>query len=178
MTTYTPEQIETIGGKPWSSGDGRINRVYINPGLFARLMGLEVSYYNTGNIRHAEINGEHISNAEAGRILASKVYLEAGKLHIRTDSRWHEDDILAAIATEVERTTTETTPADDSSDDDSDDAPGSTTPAGQVTALRAAGRTVRDIAQMVGVAVSTVYRWARGLCRPLPANAAALAALA
>lgn len=52
------------------------------------------------------------------------------------------------------------------------------TAAERVTALRAAGRTVRQVAEMVGVSVSTIYRWMRGTCQPRPINAIALADLA
>lgn len=47
-----------------------------------------------------------------------------------------------------------------------------------ITALRAAGMTARQIAQAVGVHVSTVYRWARGLFRPAAFRLATLATLA
>lgn len=47
-----------------------------------------------------------------------------------------------------------------------------------LTALRAAGRTVRQIAAQLGVAASTIYRWARGTYRPNTRNTARLYALA
>jgi DNA-directed RNA polymerase specialized sigma24 family protein len=46
-----------------------------------------------------------------------------------------------------------------------------------ITQLRAAGRSVREIAQMVNVHASTVYRWARGAFKPQAARLAALAAI-
>ncbi|HTI26204.1 MAG TPA: helix-turn-helix domain-containing protein [Kutzneria sp.] len=50
-------------------------------------------------------------------------------------------------------------------------------PASMVNILRAAGRTVRQIAAALGVAISTVYRWAHG-GRASTVNAVRLAALA
>jgi DNA-binding NarL/FixJ family response regulator len=166
MSTYTAEQIEAIGGKPWTSRDGRITRTYLNGSLIARLIGLEVERYRTGNISSASIGNETISNLEANRILNSKAYLQDGELHIETGSR-REDEIRAAIVAEIKRTTAE-----------DDDDPSQSGAVQQVAGLRESGRTVRQIAEMIGVAVSTIYRWARGICRPLPVNAAALAALA
>jgi len=46
-----------------------------------------------------------------------------------------------------------------------------------IAKLRAAGRSVREIAALVGVHASTVYRWARGQFRPQPQRLAALAAI-
>lgn len=46
-----------------------------------------------------------------------------------------------------------------------------------IAALRAAGRSVRQIAALVGVHASTVYRWARGTSKPKATNLATLAAI-
>lgn len=92
MTTqYTEEQALAIGGRPWASNP---DRIYIN--TFAEAMGLEVDRYRTGNISHAELHGEKIANAQAQRIVDSKVWIEGGELHIRTASRY-EDEIRAAV---------------------------------------------------------------------------------
>ena len=48
---------------------------------------------------------------------------------------------------------------------------------GIIATLRAAGRSVREIAAAVGVHSSTVYRWSRGAFRPQPQRLAALAAI-
>lgn len=50
-------------------------------------------------------------------------------------------------------------------------------PVEMIAQLRAAGRTVRQIAAAIGVHASTVYRWARGAFRPAAARLAALTAL-
>lgn len=69
------------GGKRWSK-DGK-DRIYID----ATTLGLDVSYYKTGSVDHAEWQGESISNADARRLLGSKVYVDCadGSLHVDTD---------------------------------------------------------------------------------------------
>lgn len=168
MTTYTAEQITRIGGKSWTSRDGRITRIYISGDVIASLLDLDVDRYRSGRISSATLAGENISNAEAGRILDSKAYLQDGELTIQTASR-HEDEIADAIAAAV--AATEPAPVEQPAE-----AP--TAPADVIAALRSAGRTVRQIAAAIGCAVSTVYRWARGMHRPSARYATVLAALA
>ncbi|MEU3455550.1 helix-turn-helix domain-containing protein [Micromonospora sp. NPDC006766] len=167
MNTYTAEQITRIGGREWRKSDGTL-RVYLNVDVWAPLVGLEIEFYKSGNIAHATLNGEKISNRRAAQLTAIKVYWEASQIFITRDAALGRE-IREAIAAEVARTK----PAPDD-----DDLTPTGTAAEQVTALRSAGRTVRQIAEMIGVSISTIYRWARGICRPLPANAAALAAIA
>jgi len=52
-----------------------------------------------------------------------------------------------------------------------------TSPVELIATLRAAGVTVRQIAQAAGVHTSTVYRWARGTFRPQASRMTALATL-
>lgn len=171
MTTYTAEQIEAIGGHRWTKADK--DRVYVNKDIWTKLIGLEVSNYNSGNISGATLDGDRISNSAAYDILTGveKVYWDSAdnQIHIigfrnryfdRT-ATWIRDGIAEAVAALP-------------SDDDDKDEP---TAAEQVNTLRQAGRSARDIAEMIGVAISTIYRWARGICQPRPINAAALAAL-
>lgn len=63
---YSIEQLEKVGGKLWEKGAMR--RVYFND--LPALVGLEIDSYGTGNIANARENGEKISNAEAGRVIA------------------------------------------------------------------------------------------------------------
>lgn len=69
------------GGKRWSKY-GK-DRIYID----VETLGLEVEYYKTGNVRNATWQGERISNADARRLLGSKVYVDCadGSLHVSTD---------------------------------------------------------------------------------------------
>lgn len=73
--TYTAQQITAIGGRDWK---GR--RVYLNE--VAELLGIEVAYYGSGNIRHASLDGQTISNTEAARLLGTKVYLDTTTGHL------------------------------------------------------------------------------------------------
>lgn len=83
--TYTAQQITAIGGSEWTSRDGSKHRVYLNN--WADLYGLEVTRYGTGHIRGATLDGESISNNQAGRLLTSveSVYWDAAdsQIHIR-----------------------------------------------------------------------------------------------
>lgn len=69
------------GGNRWSKY-GK-DRIYID----AKTLGLVVDYYKTGNVRHAEWQGETVSNADGRRLLSSKVYVDCtnGVLHVQTD---------------------------------------------------------------------------------------------
>ena len=77
--TYTVEQLTKIGGKLWEQGTMR--RVYFNS--IAQRLGLEIDHYNTGNISHAKIHGETISNCSARRLLSAidgmKIYYDLNK---------------------------------------------------------------------------------------------------
>lgn len=89
----TEKQIaayEAKGFKRWTKGN--MDRLYIN----VQQLGAEVDYYNTGNVRYAEWQGEQVSNADGRRLLASKVWIdvETGELHVRTEFNFgHHDDV-------------------------------------------------------------------------------------
>ena len=59
------------GGKLWEKTTERdeLRRVYFNSETIADAIGLDVSYYNTGNVSGATLDGGRISNFEARRIL-------------------------------------------------------------------------------------------------------------
>lgn len=61
----TVEQLVELGGSEWQKS-GK-HRVYFND--LARWFGLDVAYYNTGNVMNATLNGEPISNSRAREIL-------------------------------------------------------------------------------------------------------------
>jgi Homeodomain-like domain len=172
MTTYTAEQIEAIGGNRWRKNG--MDRVYLDSNVWAALIGLEIGYYNSGNISWAQLNGEDISNGRARDILGciGKVYWDSidGRIHITVYRNRYSGEvpgwIRAAIAKAVAALK------------DNGDATGGESAATIITGLRETGRTVRQIAEAVGVSISTVYRWALGVSQPRPTNALALAALA
>lgn len=192
--TYTAEQIIGIGGNEWIR-NGR-HRVYLPDSAILDILGLEIDYYKSGNIGSATRNGQPISNSEAGRLsnAIDKVYWDSTSSGIIIQWGYHahryDKEELAALVRDwvaskvaalagghddrpLDPDTTGQTP-----DSTPQDTPGTPhEPMAMISALRAAGRTVRDIAAAIGVHASTVYRWARGQFRPTPARAAALAAL-
>lgn len=60
-------------GDRWTKG--KFDRIYFN----WKEMGLNVEYYNSGNICSADFNGKEISNSCAKRILCAKIYLDLNK---------------------------------------------------------------------------------------------------
>lgn len=97
----TVETLVAIGGNRWTK-DG-YDRVYFNG--WARFIGLEIERYKTGNIYSASLNGEHISNSEARRLLGAitKVYWDAadGQIHVKwgweTPRSMTRDELYQAI---------------------------------------------------------------------------------
>lgn len=86
-TALTDSQIaayEAKGAKRWIKRD--MDRLYID----TKLLGLEVSYYKTGNVSDAKWCGEHISNADGRRFMASKVFVDVktGELVVQDKSNW------------------------------------------------------------------------------------------
>lgn len=93
----TVETMTAIGGRRWTKAGH--DRVYIND--IAEYLGLDVDYYNTGNVSGATLDGHPIANGRAGGILGciDKVYFDAadGKLHARfaTGAREYEVRLLS-----------------------------------------------------------------------------------
>ena len=90
MTTERIGALEAKGFKRWQKG--KMDRLYIN----AKELGLECTYYNTGNIRSASFNGERISNSEARRIRDAKTYIDVatGELH---STNWMCEEAAEAL---------------------------------------------------------------------------------
>ena len=85
MNTHAPtlEQLQAAGGQLWEKNQMR--RVYFNN--LADIFGLECSYYKTGNISSASVDGEVIANGRANEIAGSLSY---GKIwYDLSDSKWH-----------------------------------------------------------------------------------------
>jgi hypothetical protein len=102
---YSIETMTAIGGSRWTKAGH--DRVYLNH--WAELAGLEVSYYNTGNISSAAWQGERISNSQAYKLRGTldKVWFDAatGKLHGKwgySESRVADrDEVWAAVTAGV-----------------------------------------------------------------------------
>lgn len=83
--------------RDWTSTSNQ-HRRYLNDWA-ADLADLEVDYYKSGNIRSAALAGEGISNSEACRILAIKVWLDdADEVHVdRNGSRTFTDSQIVEL---------------------------------------------------------------------------------
>ena len=99
LSNETIAKYEGAGFKRWNKGN--IDRLYIN----TTMLGLEVSYYKTGNVASAKWQGDSVSNADGRRLLYSKVWVDVktGKLGIKTsfdayDSMSVEEAAKAFIA--------------------------------------------------------------------------------
>lgn len=100
----TEEQMVAIGGKVWTSRDGRKRRVYLplTDADWMRLVGLDIERYKTGNIWMAALRGEKISNAKAIRLIGgAKVYWEAGQIYIDQVGDEIKADLYAAILADI-----------------------------------------------------------------------------
>lgn len=62
--------LESKGFNRWTKGT--MDRLYIN----ACMLGLELSYYKTGNISSAYWQGEQISNRQGGAYKFAKTYID------------------------------------------------------------------------------------------------------
>ena len=77
MTEERIQELINKGFKRWTKGN--LDRLYIN----ATQLGLNCTYYKTGNISGAWFNGEEISNSEARRMKGAKTYIDikTGKVY-------------------------------------------------------------------------------------------------
>lgn len=71
--------LEAKGFNRWTKGN--YDRLYIN----AKELGLECTYYKTGNISSAYFNGEQISNSQGYRYKAAKTYIDVNTGKVRSD---------------------------------------------------------------------------------------------
>lgn len=86
----TQEQIDKlteVGFKRWQKGN--LDRLYIN----ATQLGLVCTYYNTGNISSAELNGERLSNSEGRRMKNAKTFID-----VKTGSLFSDNYTLKVVA--------------------------------------------------------------------------------
>ena len=74
-------KLEEQGFKRWTKGN--MDRLYIN----ASDLGLECSYYKSGNISDAYFRGERISNSEGYRMKNAKTYIDVQTGKVHSDNR-------------------------------------------------------------------------------------------
>ena len=96
--------VPLIGGKKWVSSTGEV-RYYFND--LENLVGLNLTFYGTGNISGATFNGERISNSKAKKILSSligaKVWYSQkdGKIHWKNLPDWAKEPIKSKIFSRI-----------------------------------------------------------------------------
>jgi len=94
--------LENKGFNRWTkeTAKGTIDRLYIN----ATMLGLDLTYYKTGNISSAYFNGELISNSQGYRYKAAKTYIDVitGTVHSdRDDLATEAQQILDKVRAEA-----------------------------------------------------------------------------
>ena len=96
ITTAATEKLITAleekGFKRWTKGDK--DRMYID----AEKLGLKVQKYGSGAVKHAEWDGEKISNREGAAMLHAKTYLDLTDMSVHSD----DSDLLAAAEAVIE----------------------------------------------------------------------------
>lgn len=90
MTRERIEVLQSKGFRRWTKGAK--DRLYIN----ASDLGLVCTYYNTGNIRSAHLNGDSISNSRARKMKAAKTFID-----LHTDILYSDDSALAHLAADL-----------------------------------------------------------------------------
>lgn len=101
----TQEQIDKlteVGFKRWQKGN--LDRLYIN----ATQLGLVCTYYNTGNISSAELNGERLSNSQGYKMKNAKTFMD-----VKTGSLHSDSDVLKELAFDLVMKTLEAYREDD-----------------------------------------------------------------
>jgi len=93
------DTLQKAGGKLWEKGAHR--RVYFNN--LAELGGLEYCTYKTGNISSASLAGERISNSEARRLLAAKLYFDLNTGEFVRQGHYDADDLIDNAIEEIKR---------------------------------------------------------------------------
>ena len=79
------EELEKMGFKRWQKNG--MDRMYIN----ASALGLTCTYYKTGNISRAWLNGEDISNSMAYKMKGAKTYIDLVKKCLVSDNEYLAD---------------------------------------------------------------------------------------
>lgn len=96
MTSEMIEKLEKAGFKRWTKGDK--DRLYVN----AKELGLELSYYKTGNVSDAKFCGDSISNSEGRRLHAAKTYIDLTSDTIISDEARLAQKVAEIVGVEPE----------------------------------------------------------------------------
>ena len=87
-------KLEAHGWKRWTK-DAK-DRMYVD----AEKLGLKVQKYGSGAVKHAEWDGEKISNREGDALLHAKTYLDLQTMKVESE-KWALKDAAEAVIEEV-----------------------------------------------------------------------------
>jgi phosphopantetheinyl transferase (holo-ACP synthase) len=68
------DKLTSLGLKVWEKSD--MERIYINHEQLKAVFGLDISFYKSGSIKKAVLNGEKLSNRQAGLLFKQNVYFD------------------------------------------------------------------------------------------------------
>ena len=68
------DKLIALGLKIWEKGE--MERIYINSEHLEAVFGLEIAFYKSGSIKKAFLNGEKLSNRQAGSLFKQNVYFD------------------------------------------------------------------------------------------------------
>lgn len=95
------DKLIELGGKRWQKREH--NRIYLESAILSKAIGLEAETYKTGNISSATLNGEKISNSQAGKIYgalgSANLYYDCNKDEFFWRMPVNEEYIKMAIKT-------------------------------------------------------------------------------
>lgn len=113
MTDKMIAKLEAKGGKRWIKGN--MDRMYFN----ATVLGLELEYYKTGNIRDASFRGTGLSNSMGGRYKAAKTYIDLATGDVHSDFDCLADAVRELIAQAEEEIKAETAAEEETAETES-----------------------------------------------------------
>jgi len=92
------EKLKQLGGTEWIKDEH--HRIYFNTDAIVKIINLELTFYNTGNISSARLDGEQISNSKANQLLQKingKLWYDIYK------EKWSKKDIDTDEAKKIKR---------------------------------------------------------------------------
>lgn len=95
------KKLKSIGGKEWIKGE--YHRIYVPNSVLHDLYGLKVSYYKTGNISSAFVDGEKISNTKAYKLRFGDVWynVQTGKFETKGMSPEVKNKVIPKLKRKV-----------------------------------------------------------------------------
>lgn len=97
--------LVSLGGKYWEKGN--FKRVYFNFEVLLKVLGIEVDYYNTGNLCSIYVDGEKWSNYKGKKLLqtlkGSKVFYDLASNEWKCDFKYAGLDYRSYVEKAAEK---------------------------------------------------------------------------